>query len=1006
MNRSSRHLGSGLALGLALALLVVAVPAAAQTDVTTGRIAGQVLDSEGQPLPGVSVEAKNKGTGLTLVQVTDARGLYRIVNVPVGEYTLAANLSGFQKQTREKITITVGAAVTADFKLTLSTVAESVTVTAEAPTIETTQTASQTTVDNQTIQALPLLGRNFTDFALTTPNVQRDPSRGNLALGGQRGISTNVTVDGVDATNAFFGGVSGAAEGRAPISISQESVREFQVIQSGASAEFGRSAGGFVNVLTKSGTNDFHGSAFFYMQPSDTTARLANGIVTDSEKQNLGASIGGPILKDRLFFFANYEQQRKDTSVPLTDAFKAQEPLILAKYTQLPSTGATYTQTQDADAFFGRFDVQASDKHRVYLRANYTDYEGLNGTSGAQTRSISYNGIENNESLSAVLSWNGMFGANLINDLNLQYATDDTPRDDKGLNLPDMFSGVGNYGEVSFLPITAASDRITVGDSLTMLFGAHVAKAGVEYNDTGMDQAFKGNWRGVYTFSNTQGMLDGKWTQYREFYSLDPDCLAGRKDFSQCASDAGRYDHRQKEYAVFVQDQWFATPQLTVSLGVRYEYQDNPNDPVLDVNKVLTPGARSVQPDATIPDATNQWSPRLSFSFSPEKSGKSVLRLSLGRYWARFPALLTAQLYTSNGVRAATTTITAGSSGPGAATPLPWGPTFCPPGGTCWAYQTQALARLLASGASVTAPAPGVTIIPQDFKNPYTDRISFNAERDFFGIAVGLEAAYAATENLQRISDRNLYAGSPTDCPAGANGLVCYGKLVSGRITPNRINTNYSTVTVYESDARSRFSTVSLSLRKNLANGLRFYTSATWAQDKDNDSNERNFGGFFIEDLYNVEGNYGYSDRDMEWRFTANGSYEKKLGPVYVNAGALYFYETGRPYTGITNADLNYDGQQTTDRATVGGEHFERNSFRQPDQYRLDARLGFGFDLGPGRLQLLGEMFNVTNTANRSVPFSPNQRWGTGQTPLATFGQASNVTSLPRTLQFSLRYDF
>ncbi|MDL1952164.1 hypothetical protein FBQ97_20475, partial [Acidobacteria bacterium ACD] len=299
MNRTSRLLATGLALGLAAVLLVSALPAVAQTDVTTGRIVGQVTDNEGQPLPGVSVEAKNTGTGLTLVQVTDARGLYRIVNVPVGSYAVSANLSGFQKSTRTGITVNLASAITVDLKLQLSSVSEALTVTAEAPVIETTQTASQAIVDNSAIQSLPVSGRNFYDFVLLTPNAQRDRERQNLALSGQRGIATNVTVDGVDFTNAFFGGTTGAGEGRAPLSISQESVREFQVVQSGASAEYGRSGGGFVNVITKSGSNEWHGAVFGYYRPSDWSATLADGTEPrDSKKYNLGASFGGPAIKE------------------------------------------------------------------------------------------------------------------------------------------------------------------------------------------------------------------------------------------------------------------------------------------------------------------------------------------------------------------------------------------------------------------------------------------------------------------------------------------------------------------------------------------------------------------------------------------------------------------------------------------------------------------------------------------------------------------------------------
>jgi Carboxypeptidase regulatory-like domain len=355
--------GLTLALAAIAALLLTAVPLLAQVDVTTGRISGQVVDETGAALPGASVEAKNKDTGLALVAVSDSRGVYRIVSVPVGTYAVTASLQGFGKQTDARVVITLGSAPTVDFKLRLSSKAESVTVTATEAVIETTQTSSQTTIDNNAIRSLPINGRNFTDFVLLAPNAQRETQRGNIAIGGQRGINTSVTLDGVDYNDAFFGGSSGdgSAEGRAPFTVSQESVREFQVIQNGASVEFGRSGGGFVNVVTKSGSNDFHGSAFYYNRPQATTAKFANGTdPRDQKTQQFGASIGGPILKDRLFFFGAWDQQIQSTTVPITSALVT-DPDIAARYPKLGQTDPSYIQEQNGKVFFGRLDFQLTD---------------------------------------------------------------------------------------------------------------------------------------------------------------------------------------------------------------------------------------------------------------------------------------------------------------------------------------------------------------------------------------------------------------------------------------------------------------------------------------------------------------------------------------------------------------------------------------------------------------------------------------------------------------------
>ncbi|MGA7993162.1 MAG: TonB-dependent receptor [Thermoanaerobaculia bacterium] len=971
-------------------LLVSSVPAPGQVDVTTGRISGSVFDEGGQPLPGTTVEAKNKGTGLTLTGISDARGLYRIVSVPVGAYVVTASLAGFTKQSDSNVVITLGSAPTVDFKLRLTTKAESVTVSALEAVVETTQTASQTTIDNNAIRSLPINGRNFTDFVLLAPNSQRETQRGNIAIGGQRGINTSVTLDGVDYNDAFFGGSSGdgSAEGRAPFTVSQESVREFQVIQNGASVEFGRSGGGFVNVITKSGSNDFHGSGFYYNRPQSTTAKFANGSnPRDQKTQQFGASFGGPLLKDRLFFFGAWDQQKQSTTIPITNALVT-DPDILAKYPKIGQTDTSYIQEQNGKVFFGRLDFQLTDQHRIYGRANYATYDGPNGTSSSQTQTTSHNGIESLKSTSLVGSWNGIFSQSAINDFNVQYAKNEIPRGDKGLGLPEFqLTGQATFGEVSFLPIVATDDRLSIGDTATFLLGAHAVKIGADYNKTGMDQIFKGNWRGVFIFNYPNAALEkaaflaGQWTQYREFVGLN----------GKTVDQAGRFNADQKELAFFAQDQWFATPSLTVTLGLRYERLDNPNDPILDAKKVLVPGAKNVQPDAQIPDANNQWSPRLSFAWSPEKDAKSVVRLTVGRFWSRTPEILFSQLYQNNGLAGATYQVNANAAGPTPGVPAPgWGAAFNP----------NAIQQLgnLPPGTSVGAL--GVFTIASDFKNPHTDKISLGVEREFFGIAWGLDATWAKGYNLERLSDANLAPAPAANCPAldPNSGSACYGASPTSA-AQNRINSSYGFLKVYTSDARSDYKAATLSFRKNFASGFRFFGSLTRSSDYDTDSNERNYAGFFLWDVNNPELNWGPSDRDIRWRAAANGSYEHSFGNVNTFSSVLFSYQTGRPYSAFIT-DANKDGN-FTDRATINGVVTGRNAFRQPDFYTVDVRLGVGYKLGPGTLALFVDIFNLTNTGNRSTSLTSYP--GSGS---STFGTLNGFTTTPRTLQFSGRYDF
>jgi carboxypeptidase family protein len=970
--------GGGVCAWLALLLLAAALPMAAQTDVTTSRISGTVSGADGAPLPGVSVEATNTETGLVQSSVTDERGFYRLLNLPTGTYNVTAALEGFTSATRPDVRLLLGSTPTVDFTLSLSTVSETITVTSEVPVVEGTNTAISTTITGEQIENIPINGRDFKSLVLLTPETRLDSERGNLALSGQRGINTNVTVDGVDYNNAFFGGTVGGAEGRAPLSLSQESIKEFSVITNGASVEFGRSGGGFVNIITKSGTNNLHGSAFYYDQPQDLISDYANGAKpADQKKQQYGASLGGAIVKDRLFYFLSYDQQKQDLTVPIAAAVLS--PAVFARYPQLASA-PQYVQTRDGDVTFGRLDFQINQSHRLMGRVNLTDYEGVNGTSNSQARTQSYNGLEGLDAKSYVGSWSGAFSTSLLNDLNVNYIVEDTPRQDKSLNFPDIQvqSTGARYGEVSFLPITSTTKRKAFGDTVTYAVGDHVAKGGVEYNDTTIDQVFRGNWRGVFIFSNEADLLAGRWNRYQQFGGLG----------GLTSSQAGRANFGQKETAAFLQDQWFLSSNLTLTGGLRWENLDNPDDPILNQSDRNANG--SFKLNGRIPDSNNQLSPRLGLSWAPDQ--KTAVRFSVGRYWARTPAILFAQLFTSNGLRGTQYTINA-PRGPANEVLPPtdplapgWGPNFTPNG----------VERI--DFTRVTAPPrPGVFAIDPNFENSYTDRITLGGEREILAnTSLGVDLTYAEGKQLQRLKDINrVYDGT-----IAANGLPRYSST-----TPFPF---YGIITTSVSDGESKYTALTATLRRRLADNYSYYAAVTYSKDKDNDSNERNFAGIQAEDYNDLGLNYGYSNRDQRWRGVVNGLWETPWWGLGLSGS--FVYNTGFPYTALTGVDGNNDGQTGTDRPTVGGSHFGRNTFRQPDFYSLDLRISKQFKLGPGDLEASVDCFNCSNAANRFVPGSDGlltrtSTWGTGQAPLATFGKETGV-GLPRTFQLGLRYDF
>jgi hypothetical protein len=966
-----------------LAVFGLAGSAFAQTDVTTSRISGTVQDASDAALPGVTVTATNTETGLVQVTVTDEKGFYRILNLPTGTYNITAELDGFATATAPNVRLLLGSTPSVNFSLQSGRVSETITVTAEdLPVVEVTNTQVGTTIQTEQLENLPTPGSDFTNLVLLTPETRRDSERNNLSISGQRGINTNVTVDGVDFNNAFFGGTVGGAEGRAPLSISQESIKEFSVITNGASVEFGRSGGGFVNVITKSGTNNLHGSAFYYNQPQSLISDFAatpskpNGVEpADQEKDQFGGSLGGAIVKDKLFYFLSYDNQKQSITVPID--LGTLSSAVFTKYPALATTPA-YAQTRDGDVTFGRLDYQLNPSNRLMMRVNLTNYEGINGTSNAQNRASTTNGVEGLDSKSYVGQYSGQWGSNLLNDLNLNYITEDTPREDKGLGLPEIQvnSPRVTLGEVSFLPITSTTDRKGFSDTVTYLAGPHVLKGGAEYNDTSIDQVFRGNWRGVFIFANEADLVAGRWNEYRQFGGLG----------GLTSEQAGRANFAQKETALFLQDQWFLRPNLTVTAGVRWEGLDNPNDPILNPNDRNADGSFNLT--AKIPDANNQISPRVGLSWAPDP--KTAVRFSVGRFWSRTPAILFAQLFTSNGLRGTQYNIFAPGASAGVAPTDPlspgWGANFNPQG-----VERIDFTRI------PTPRRPGVFAIDPDFDNSYTDRVTLGAEREIYSrTSFGIDFTYAKGNQLQRLTDINRqYSGA-----LAANGQPAYSSTQFPYPYYGRITTGLS-------DAESKYYAVTATLNRRYTCSFSYYGAVTWSRDKDHDSNERNFSGIQLEDFNDLDGAWGFSNRDQEWKGVVNGLWQSPWWGIGLSGA--FRYSTGQPYTATTGTDSpltggNNDGISTTDRPTVNGQHFERNSFRQPDFYSLDLRLSKGFDIGPGDLNVFAECYNCSDAANRTV-LAANQTWGVGQAPLTSFG-IENGVGTPRTFQLGLRFDF
>ncbi|HEY6139451.1 MAG TPA: carboxypeptidase-like regulatory domain-containing protein, partial [Thermoanaerobaculia bacterium] len=390
---------------LVVLFLALLVPLSAFAQSSNGAITGNVVDGSGSALPGVTVTATNSGTAATRTVVSNGAGHYEIPLLPPGTYRVSSELSGFQPLKFDNIVVNVGTSVTLDMRMKPG-VAETVTVTAAAPLVETTKSEVSSVVNDKAIQNLPTNGRNFIDFVLTTPGVVRDPRAGDISFAGQRGTLNSIVVDGADNNNTFFGQALGrTGSGRAPYQFSQDAVKEFQVNANSYSVEYGRAGGAVINAITKSGTNDFDGSLFEFYRDKKYRAQDYLNVVREQATgvpvakspyhfNQFGGSAGGPIVRDKHFFFANYDAQRNSIDNPiLLGVSAAQVPADAASqaaYQRIVGLAGTYQKTQNQDVYLVKTDSEVVTNDHLSLRYNGQRFTGGNFENGNASNSIEH----------------------------------------------------------------------------------------------------------------------------------------------------------------------------------------------------------------------------------------------------------------------------------------------------------------------------------------------------------------------------------------------------------------------------------------------------------------------------------------------------------------------------------------------------------------------------------------------------------------------------------------
>ena len=973
-------------------LLVLPTAAIGQTQITTGVIQGEVQDATGAVLPGVSVDAQNLDTNRLDTRVTDRDGRFVFLQLPPGRYSVTFKLAGFATIVQENVALTVGQAVNLNPRMTVSALQETVTVTGTGG-VETSRAAAATTLNETTVATTPILGRKFEDLLTLTPGVSvvQGPDGDAITFAGQRGIFNNISLDGGDYNNGFFGEQVGGQ--RAAIDITLDAVKEFQVIATGAPAEFGRTAGGVVNVVTKSGTNATHGSAFHYQRLEALASKLSDGSTLDGfHREQFGGTVGGPVRRDRTFYFAAVEgitgnfkrpnlSRAIGTPCPVTaptlaanEALIAGSPdcqrLALLGFFQArlgQNEGRPIEHPITTAAFLLKADANLNTSNQLAVSYNFNHSRKENETFDVATYGNSANGIEGDPSRINVVNANlfTTLASNKLNELHVTYGRESRPRRAVSSNMAaDTGMGFGptfRFGNPFFLQpgVDELLWRAQIKDNFSIVSGRHTFKLGGEWMHTLNDQVFRGFFTGRYLFDSVTGFLRyaspaaaggfGPGTvgcSNGSFVTAPAPCPAGSVPTggpllfylqgagrTGLATDAaGASTVANEELSLFVQDQWQPRSNVTVHYGVRWDAQLMPAtaDPKTTAyGRFLTNPA--FPSDGTIPDQWKMWQPRVGATWDVRGNGHSVLRTSAGVYFARQNMLSQVGSVTTNGLQQqtifASTDLTRLFG-----VPLPVWPNVLTP------------APL---PAGVFPDFSGVRVFDRSYRNPRTYTVNVGYEQEFVANWSGYaDFTWARGRQLTRFLNYNRSNPSCCDQGPGTGNTYVYAGSPFAPL---------GEVMVAASNGRSQYEGLTLGLRKRIANGYQLEVNYVLSRDKDDDSNERDPFTDRSFNFFDLSRDYALSDRDIRHKFNLFGYYELP-GRVRLNTRVQ-----ARGAQPITPNPRSLNG---TDRG--------RNTARKDNEYfSLDWRLWRAFRLGSS-VELLPtiEMFNTFNNANNINPLS------------------------------------
>jgi hypothetical protein len=901
-----------VSLGLVWCWLALAAVVTAQT--TTGTILGEVRDTTGGALPGVNIVVINQANGAKREVVSDELGSYRVSALPPGVYTITATLSGFKEVTRTDVRLPINSQVAVPIALEVAGLAENVTVTASAPLIDTTEQVVRTLVDTRQIESLPLKTRDFLDLTLLAPGVVSDQGSASggqtdsISFGGMSEGYKSVWLEGVDFNDEVTGGGTSLSSATR-IALASEAIQEFQVMANSYSAEFGRSASGAINIVTKSGGNAVHGSGFYFRR--DDAFEKPNyfaEIVPPFGIQQYGATVGGPVRQNKLFYFGSWERRKNERSVQVNIPVSILDFARSLGY----DTRTDVPVTTNENNYFLKGTYLAHANHSVNATYMYDRRSLFNQQVGGN--SAGDHGYDDERSAwFFVGNLTSVLRTNTVNELRVSVSHQALDRvlPAGSTSRPEIRFPTVQFGRASNVPQGRTQDNYILTNATTMHFvgkGAHDLKFGFEMNIVPTTSTINQSFNGLFEFLADRPVTAG-----------DPSTLPFR--FTQGIELRGELAALTRDvniYSVFINDQWQPASNLTVNLGLRYDWQRwrgdlNGQDIPADVSveefwiRQITGDLRG-QNFKAAPNDMDNIGPRIGLTWDPMRDARLVVRAGYGIYYdqittttlrsvvAGYPGFITSQI--------------ANDSRSGARIPNDFFPNL------------------------PTAPLPesvgtAFNIASRDAESPFTHQMTA-------GFTQQVASNYALS------GDYIYMRGEHFPITTNPNARLADGTFP---LIPNGTR-----LVLYDDRAPMRIHQAQIRLQKRFTGGLGFLLGYTLG------SAETIANNGTVSDSFDLMADWGPTSNDVRHRVVGNVIYELPFG---VQVGGIISANSAPPYNITTGSDANRDGNNN-DRPD--GEDF--NSARGDSFFQADMRISKKVAFRRLTGEVLWEMFNVFNTVN------------------------------------------